>query len=43
MNNKNRMITGESMINNIDTFIIYYKEKSSDVGVDYNVYFLSEE
>lgn len=43
ISNKKIFVTGESMISNYNTFVIYYKEKSNTQGVDYNVYYLSEE
>ena len=43
ISNNNIFVTGASMINNENTYIIYYKEKVDDINIQYRVYFLSEE
>ena len=40
---RNNLVTGSSIINNEEMYIIYYKEKSKKEGIDYDVYFLSGE
>lgn len=37
---KNIFVTGESIIDYEDNYIIYYREKSNEDNVDYNVYYL---
>ena len=43
ISNNNIFVTGASMINNDNTYIIYYKERVNDSNIKYKVYFLSEE
>ena len=43
ISNNNIFVTGASMINNDNTYIIYYKEKVNELDINYRIYFLSEE
>lgn len=40
---RERLVSGGSMILNDNTYIIYHRENSETEGVDYKVYFLSED